>query len=114
MDRMHLSEWVEKFLQSKSGEYYLIELDWNKKSQKLEIFIDSDEGITLGDCQKLSREMQEMLEEENLLADSYVLDVSSPGVDRPLKLIRQYVKNIGRIVSIDLMTEARSLQNWKR
>ncbi|MBK8505513.1 MAG: ribosome maturation factor RimP [Saprospiraceae bacterium] len=91
-----------KFLQSKSDEYYLIEIEWNKKFQKLEIFIDSDDGITLGGCQKLSREMQEILEEENFLTDSYVLDVSSPGIDRPLKLTRQYVKNIGRIVTLDL------------
>jgi ribosome maturation factor RimP len=99
---MQLNEWVERFLQSKSDGYYLIEIDWNKKSHKLEVFIDKDEGITLGDCQKLSREMQEILEEESFLPDSYVMDVSSPGIDRPLKLTRQYAKNIGRIVLMDL------------
>jgi ribosome maturation factor RimP len=102
MNNLQLNEWVEEFLQSKSDAYYLIEIDWNKKSQKLEVFIDTDDGITLGDCQKLSREMQEGLEGENFLTDSYIMDVSSPGIDRPLKLNRQYVKNIGRIVTIDL------------
>lgn len=79
-----------------------MDVSWNKKSQKLEIYIDTDDGVTLGECQKISREMQTVLDESDLVPENYVLDVSSPGIERPLKLRRQYTKNIGRIILIEL------------
>ncbi len=102
MESTHIVEWVERFLETNTEGFYLVDINWNKKSQKLEVFVDRDEGLTLGDCQKLSREMQQYLEDISMLKDEYVLDVSSPGIERPLKLRRQYVKNIGRIINVQL------------
>ncbi len=106
MESTHIVEWVERFLETNTEGFYLVDINWNKKSQKLEVFVDRDEGLTLGDCQKLSREMQQYLEDINMLKEEYVLDVSSPGIERPLKLRRQYVKNIGRIVNVKLQDDS--------
>lgn len=102
MEINEITTWVEQFLERVEGGYYLVDVTWNKKSQKLEIYVDTDNGVTLGECQKLSREMQTTLDESDLVSDNYVLDISSPGIERPLKLRRQYIKNIGRIILVEL------------
>ncbi|WP_316846600.1 ribosome assembly cofactor RimP [Pedobacter psychrodurus] len=71
-------------------------------NNKLIIHVDGDEGISIQDCVAISRHVGFHLEEENAIEQAYNLEVSSPGVGEPLKLIRQYNKNIGRTVSIKL------------
>jgi ribosome maturation factor RimP len=71
-------------------------------NNKLIIHVDGDEGISIQDCVAISRHVGFHLEEENTIEQAYNLEVSSPGVGEPLKLIRQYNKNIGRTVSIKL------------
>ncbi|MGO1243763.1 MAG: ribosome assembly cofactor RimP [Sphingobacterium sp.] len=66
----------------------------------LEISIDGDQGVPIEDCAKISRHVGFHLEEENAIEAAYRLEVSSPGVDTPLLLHRQYVKNIGRLIRI--------------
>jgi ribosome maturation factor RimP len=62
----------------------------------IEVYIDSEKGITVDDCSLVSRALNETIEAENLIDSSYRLDVSSPGVDRPLKFLAQYVKHLNR------------------
>ena len=71
-------------------------------SGQLSILIDGDDGITIQDCVAVSRHVGFHLEEEGVIETAYNLEVSSPGVDFPLTLERQYVKNIGRNVSVKL------------
>ncbi|SFH28139.1 ribosome assembly cofactor RimP [Pedobacter insulae] len=71
-------------------------------NHKLIIHVDGDEGISIQDCAAISRHVGFHLEEENLIEKAYNLEVSSPGVGEPLKLVRQYKKNIGRDVSVKL------------
>ena len=71
-------------------------------NNKLIIHVDGDEGISIQDCAAISRHVGFHLEEENVLEKAYNLEVSSPGVGEPLKLTRQYTKNIGREVSVKL------------
>ena len=103
MELNEITRWVEQFLEGVEGGYYLVDVSWHKKTQKLEIYIDTDAGITLGECQRLSRKMQESLEDGNLLSEDYVLEVSSPGLERPLRLPRQYEKNTGRGILVELV-----------
>lgn len=70
-----------------------------KPGNKIEIYIDKDSGLALQDCLRVSRHVEGNLDRE---VEDYALDVSSPGVGRPLKLKRQYLKNIGRNVEIKL------------
>ncbi|RKR85680.1 ribosome maturation factor RimP [Mucilaginibacter gracilis] len=69
-------------------------------NHKLIILIDGDEGLGVGDCAKVSRYVGFKLEEENVIEEAYNLEVSSPGIDTPLTLVRQYAKNIGRDLSV--------------
>ena len=66
----------------------------------LEFFIDTDQGISADKCGQISREMAPVLEASGLIPGSYNLVVSSPGLDRPLKLLPQYRRNVGRKISV--------------
>ncbi|WP_437918945.1 ribosome assembly cofactor RimP [Sphingobacterium sp. LRF_L2] len=66
----------------------------------LEILLDGDAGIAIEDCAKVSRHVGFHLEEENVIDKKYRLEVSSPGIDTPLLLYRQYAKNKGRDIRI--------------
>jgi len=70
---------------------------------KLIILMDGDQGINIKDCAAISRHVGYHLEEENVLEQAYNLEVSSPGIDTPLTLLRQYIKNIGRSISITMV-----------
>lgn len=69
---------------------------------KVLILVDGDQGVAIQDCVQISRHVGFHLEEENAIEHAYNLEVSSPGIDTPLKLERQYQKNIGRTVEIKL------------
>jgi len=69
---------------------------------KLMILVDGEKGIGIADCAQISRHVGFHLEEENVLDTAYNLEVSSPGVDAPLVMARQYVKNVGRQLAIKL------------
>ncbi len=71
-----------------------------KSSKKVLIVIDGDKGVTIDDCANLSRELSKAFDDAQLFDDSYMLEVSTPGLDHPLKLQRQYNKNIGRRVKV--------------
>ena len=62
----------------------------------IQLFVDTDSGITIQQCTDLNRKIGEALELQNIIQHFYVLEVSSPDITKPLKLIRQYRKNIGR------------------
>jgi ribosome maturation factor RimP len=67
---------------------------------KVLIVIDGDNGVTIDDCANLSRELSRAFEDIQLFDDSYTLEVSTPGLDQPLRLQRQYTKNIGRKLKV--------------
>lgn len=71
----------------------------------LEILMDGDQGIPIEDCAQISRHVGFHLEEENALEKAYRLEVSSPGLDTPLLLERQYARNIGRELQVKTTTE---------
>lgn len=68
--------------------------------QKVLVVIDSDKGVTIDECADLSRELSKAFDETQLFTNSYMLEVSTPGLDQPLRLKRQYRKNIGRFIKV--------------
>ena len=72
-------------------------------STKVTVLLDGDEGVDVNQCGAVSRQLGNYLEENELFEEKYRLEVSSAGVDYPLKFPRQYVKNIGRDLSIKLI-----------
>jgi ribosome maturation factor RimP len=92
------TELVEEKLAEKPG-VFLVSLKM-QAGGKLIILIDGDNGLGITDCVDVSRHVGYHLEEENVVDEAYNLEVSSPGIDTPLTLPRQYVKNIGRQVEV--------------
>lgn len=80
---------------------FLVEIKHSGK--KLEVFIDSDGTMDFEKCRAISRHIeQDYLDVEQPMGESYTLEVSSPGVGRPLKFYRQYPKNVGRTLEVTL------------
>jgi ribosome maturation factor RimP len=89
----------QKFAEEDFSSCFLVDIKLHSQS-KLEVFIDSDEGINFDVCRKVSRYLEEYIDAEGWLGEKYILEVSSPGATRPLKLFRQYPKHIGRKVEV--------------
>jgi ribosome maturation factor RimP len=97
-----LEEKVNKLLEGHPS-HFLVEIRI-KPTNNVKIFIDSDEGMPLSELINYNRKLYRELEETNFYPDGdFSLEVSSPGLDEPLKLNRQYNKNIGRFVEIMLL-----------
>lgn len=90
----------ECFKDPEFADCYMIDINLIPKGNKLEVFVDSDSGMTFGKCQKISRYLESHLDENKWFGEDYTLEVSSPGIGRPLKLPRQYAKNKGRDIEI--------------
>jgi len=95
-----LKENIQEIVQGiveKNG-YFLIDLIFrgSETNRVFEIFIDGENNITAEDCAKISREINSILSEHELIDFSYRLDVSSPGVERPLKFLKQFPKHLNR------------------
>ena len=74
-----------------------------KPTNNVKVFVDADEGISLSDLVAYNRKLYKSLEESGLFPNGdYSLEVSSPGLDEPLRLHRQYKKNIGRYAEVQL------------
>lgn len=66
----------------------------------LRAYIDKEGGITVNDCEAVAREMNEILDREDFVEDSYIFEVSSPGLGRPLKKEKDYIRSMGKEVEI--------------
>lgn len=76
---------------------YVKERDWY-----LRVFIDKEGGVDLDDCQDLSRKLEELLDTQDLIKTSYILEVSSPGLDRELKKPRDFQREMGKDIDVSL------------
>lgn len=85
---------------------FLVELNINNGNE-IEVLMDSDNGITVGECRQISRKVEHWLEEEEL--DGAIF-VASPGLDRPLTSYRQFKKNIGRTLEVKLKNEGKLIK----
>ena len=94
---------LEGFLNSilaEDPELFLVSLQV-KPTNNYKVFIDGDQGVTIEKCVKINRRLYKAIEENEIYPDGdFSLEVSSAGLDEPLKMARQYTKNIGRDVEI--------------
>ncbi|MDO1446303.1 ribosome maturation factor RimP [Rhodocytophaga aerolata] len=93
---------VEGYLQG--SEYFLVNvlIAGGKSVPKLIIWLDGDAGVSIDKCAEVSRWLGKRIEDENLIETNYTLEVSSPGIDQPLKLFRQYKQHLGRNLRVTL------------
>ncbi|MBR6999999.1 MAG: ribosome maturation factor RimP [Lachnospiraceae bacterium] len=85
-------------------QFELVDVEYVKEAGDwyLRAYIDKPGGITIDDCEAVSRKLSDLLDEADFIPDAYILEVSSPGLTRPLKKDRDYDRNIGKPVDIKL------------
>lgn len=85
-------------------QFELVDVEYVKEAGDwyLRAYIDKPGGITIDDCEAVSRKLSDLLDEADFIPDAYILEVSSPGLTRPLKNDRDYDMNIGKPVEIKL------------
>ncbi len=95
-----IKSWVLNYVGD--GPLFLVEVQVNPgiKRNQITILIDTVAGVTIEECALLSRKLSFVMEEEVWIEGAYNLEVSSPGVDAPLKFGWQFEKNIGRNVKV--------------
>ena len=103
---MNLNENIENWaLQALSDQsQFLVGVVVSSKHgpQKATVTLDGDRAITIDDCAAVSRKLLSILEAHGVVTDDLTLEVTTPGVDHPLKMKRQYVRNIGRNLKVQL------------
>ena len=82
--------------------FELVDVEYVKEGSTwyLRAYIDKEGGITVNDCEAVARRMNDLLDEKDFIADSYVFEVSSPGLGRPLKKEKDYVRSMGKELEI--------------
>jgi ribosome maturation factor RimP len=100
-----IQEIAERIIESEGMELVDIEYKPGRTRSLLRIYIDKEGGVTLNDCENVSRQLSTVLDVKDLVKSAYVLEVSSPGLDRPLQTDRDYRRAIGRILRLNLMDE---------
>jgi ribosome maturation factor RimP len=106
---------IASLADSLSGEYHVevvnIEMAGSLRKPTLRIFIDKEGGVTLDDCEKFSRGMSAVLDVEDPMRSPYVLEVSSPGLDRPLKRLKDFEASVGKLARV-ITRESIDKQNF--
>ena len=100
-----VEEAVEKIAEEilANTDYELVDVEYVKERDWfLRVYIDKEGGIGLDDCQEVSGLLDEKLEELNIINDRYILEVSSPGLDRALKKEKDFKREMGKVVDITL------------
>jgi ribosome maturation factor RimP len=100
-DSAKIEEFVRNLIETREN-LFLIEVKITP-ANKVTVLLDGDNGVTIDDCTKVNKALYKFIEENNLFGGDFSLEVSSAGVDKPLKLLRQYKKNIGRKVKVTLI-----------
>ncbi len=97
---------TEEFLLPLMAEHQfeLVDVEYVKEAGTwyLRAYIDKEGGIAVDDCEVISRKLSEWLDEKDFITDSYILEVSSPGLGRPLKKEKDFARSIGKEVEIKL------------
>lgn len=83
-------------------QFELVDVEYVKEGTNwyLRAYIDKEGGITVDDCEVVSRKMSDLLDEQDFIEESYIFEVSSPGLGRPLKKEKDYKRSIGKEVEI--------------
>ena len=87
-----------------ANNFELVDVEFVKEGSDwyLRVYIDKDGGITVDDCELISRAFNEILDREDYISEQYIFDVSSPGLMRPLKKEKDYKRSVGKLIDIKL------------
>ena len=101
---------IEKYCESlvtpiiKDNNFELVDVEYVKEGSDyyLRVFADKEGGINIDDCVLISRALEEKLDAEDKIEEAYILEVSSPGLTRPLKKDKDFKRSIGKLVEVKL------------
>ena len=109
-----LKQLLQPVVEALNCELWGIDLQTGGKTKLLRIFIDRDEaGVGIDDCERVSRQASAILDVEDVIAGEYILEVSSPGMDRPLYELDHYARYLGEQISLRLRFPYEGRRNFK-
>lgn len=97
------------------NQFELVDVEYVKEGANwyLRIYVDKENGIDIDDCVLVSRALEEKLDSEDFIADAYILEVSSPGLTRPLKKEKDFLRNLGKRVEVKLYKEQDGVKEFE-
>ena len=110
-----LKQLLQPVVEAMDCELWGLELQMGGKAKLLRIFIDRDEevGVGVDDCERVSRQASAVLDVEDVIPGEYILEVSSPGMDRPLYELDHYARYLGEEISLRLRFPYEGRRNYK-
>ena len=96
-------------------QFELVDVEFVKEGSNryLRLYIDKEGGITVNDCEAISRPFSDLLDVEDYIEESYILEVSSPGLGRPLKKDKDFKRHLGDEVEIRLFRPVDRRKEWE-
>ncbi len=108
-----IEQLVETSIESLGYELVGVEYIKNGRDTVLRIYIDSDQGISIEDCERVSHQVSGILEVEDPISSAYSLEVSSPGFDRPLFKEKDFVRFTGAEAKISMKLPVQGRRNFR-
>jgi len=109
-----LKQLLKPVVDSLGCELWGVELQMDGNTKLLRIFIDrGEDGVDITDCEKVSRQASAILDVEDVISGEYTLEVSSPGMDRPLYELDHYARYLGEQISLRLRFPYEGRRNFK-
>ncbi|OOF36060.1 ribosome maturation factor RimP [Rodentibacter ratti] len=109
----NLQEILQGSIEDLGCELWGIECQRSGRFMTVRVFIDKEGGVTIDDCADVSRQVSAILDVEDPIADKYNLEVSSPGLDRPLFTLAQYNRYLGEEILIHLRIPMMERRKWQ-
>ena len=109
----NLQEMLQGAVEDLGCELWGIECQRAGRFMTVRLFIDKEGGVTVDDCADVSRQVSAILDVEDPIADKYNLEVSSPGLDRPLFTLPQFERYIGQDIAVHLRIPVMELRKWQ-
>ncbi len=109
----NLQEMLQGAVEDLGCELWGIECQRAGRFMTVRLFIDKEGGVTVDDCADVSRQVSAILDVEDPIADKYNLEVSSPGLDRPLFTLPQFKRYIGQDIAVHLRIPVMERRKWQ-
>ena len=113
MDKEHIETLIRKDIKALGCDIWGLELIGSITKPTLRVFIDNDKGITIRDCEKVSKHISKVIESNKLYSNSLILEVSSPGMDRKFFNKEQYINYLGRVIKVRYRNEQMEYKSVK-
>ena len=113
MDKEHIETLIRKDIKALGCDIWGLELIGSITKPTLRVFIDNDKGITIRDCEKVSKHISKVIESNTLYSNSLILEVSSPGIDRKFFNKEQYINYLGRMIKVRYRNEQMEYKSVK-